>query len=440
MSRVINPTEYRYILGDFVKSGIHIKYAKACYNGTSVTTMIDGKEFTTYPEYRTIYFPYISGRQYQIYKKYHFIASENDSLEYSIFGEVEPGEMGKYEIEDFKDWGFFCEAFDVKDSDFQNDTDYCYAFILDYNVRFLDLPLKSNDIINNDMYDDAELLDDLKYMGIDVGELSTSSKPNMIASDIQKNHIFEIYENYNKQNPLYPLNMSLEWFYLLIGQRLHIDTIFKSISPINIIYQDDLMTNYVVDYFPFISEDEAVNIFKEIRDRYTRRDKVRESEWYAHTAVLMENILKGDGTEHIAKKIRKVRTFCNNHGVNLYETEKNNVPYFKNLLSKYEKSAEKIYRILIEENYIDEQTRLSDFKYYMTGELEVDIQGKIYWKRSITDLVDFLLCITGDNPEWTIASYVVVDKNGNSPTPDTFKSIKARKYSEHTEKFVSLLK
>lgn len=438
MNRMITPKEYRYILGDFVRSGIHIKYAKACYDGTPVTTMIDGKEFTTYPEYRTIYFPYISGRQYQIYKEYHFVASENDSMEYRILGESEAGEIGEYEIEDFKDWGFFCEAFDVKDSDFQNDMNYCYAFILDYNVRFLDLPLKSSDIIDNDMCDDAELLEDLRYMSIDLGELSTSSKPNMITADIQKNHIFEIYENYNKQNPLYPLSMSLEWFYLLTGQRMHVDTIFKSISPTNIIYQDDLMTNYVVDYFPFISEDEAINTFKQIRDKYAHRDQIRENEWYAHTTVLLERILKMDGIEHISKKIKKVRAFCNNQGVNLYETSSNNVPHFEDILSEYKKSVEKIYNALIEGNYLDEETTLSDFRYYLTGELESDIQGKIFWKKTIVEFVEFLAYISGDKGEWTIASQIVVDKKGKSPTAGTLRQSMNQSSGAHRETFAKI--
>lgn len=441
MSRMINPREYRYVLGDFIRSGIHVKYAKIIHEGNPFTEMIEGKEITTYPECKTVYFPYISGRQYQIYKEHHFVASENDSWEYRIFGEIEAGEIGEYEIDEFKDWKFFCEAFNVKDSDFHNDSNYCYAFIFDYNVRFLDLPLSSYEIIN--MINESELVELLTEIGaLNAGESINDESHAKVTpdEDIQKKHIFELYENYTRQKPFYPLSMSLEWFYLIDGQRLNIDTILNSVLPINNICPDQLITNYIIDYAPYMSEEDLIRAFKYIRDRYAQKVLVREEEWYAHTAVLMDEILKLDVIEHVAKKIRKVRAFCNNHGVNICEVEKNNIPYFKNILSKYQKSVEKIYKILIEENYIDEQTRLSDFKYYMTGEFETDIQGVINWKRSVTEFVDYLLCVTGDNPEWTTAGYIVVNKKGEFLAPDSLKSIKNRKYSEHTEKFERLLK
>lgn len=442
MSRIINPREYRYILGDFVRSGIHIKYEKVCYKGTPSTVMIDGKEITTYPEYKTIYFPYISGRQYQIYMEYHFVTSENDSMEYRILGECEAGEIGEYEIEEFKDWKFFCESFNVKDSDFLNDSDYCYAFVFDYNVRFLALPSSSYEIISNDIIDINDVREVLTEMGALNGEDSINDEPLRqisIDEDIQKNHIFELYDNYVKQKPFYPLNMSLEWFYLIDGQRLNVDTILKSAFD-NIICPDQLITNYIIDYAPYMSEEELICTFKSIRDRYANKVQVREEEWYAHTAVLLDQILKLDMIAHIAQKIRKVRAFCNNYGVSLYETAKNNVPHFKNVQSKYKKSVENIYNILLAKGYIDEQTRLSDFKYYITGELEADIQGKIYWKGELKDLIDFLLCVLGDRGQWKTASQICIDKDGKSPTVDTLKSMKNQYYHTHTDKFEMLFK
>ena len=439
---MITPKEYRYILGDFVRSGIQIHYAKTFFEGNPSTIIVDGKEITSYPEHKTIYFPYISGRQYQIYKECHFVTSENDSMEYRILGESEAGEIGEYEIEEFKDWKFFCESFNVKDSDFQNDSDYCYAFVFDYNVRFMDLPSSSHKIISNDIIDSNDIREVLIEMGALNGEDSINNEPLRQTSadeDIQKNHIFELYENYVKQKPFYPLNMSLEWFYLIDGQRLNVDTILNSAFD-NIICPDQLITNYIIDYAPFMSEEELICTFKNIRDRYANKVRVREEEWYAHTASLLDQILKLDVIEHVSKKIRKVRAFCNNHGVNLYETEKNNVPHFTRVLSKYQKSVEKIYKILIAENYIDEQTRLSDFKYYMTGQLEADIQGKIYWKKITKSMVDFVLCVTGDDPDWVVTSQIFIDKKGKSPTPETLRNTKSKDYATHTDLFEDLLR
>ena len=75
----IKPEEYRYILGDFIRSGIHIKYNKHTINGKPSVIDMDGKNLTTYPNSKTILFPYITGRQYQVYKEYHIVSSENDS-------------------------------------------------------------------------------------------------------------------------------------------------------------------------------------------------------------------------------------------------------------------------------------------------------------------------------------------------------------------------
>ena len=439
---MITPREYRYVLGDFIRSGIHINYAKTCCEGNPSTIMIDRTEITTYSGNKTIYFPYISGRQYQIYKEYHFVASEHDSWEYRILGEVEAGDIGEYEIDEFKDWKFFCEAFNIKDSDFRNKSNYCYAFILDYNVRFMDLPSRSHEIISNDLMDDNEIIELLTEIGFlkDGESINDESLTKLTPDqDIQKNHIFELYENYTKQKPFYPLTMSLEWFYLIDGQRLDVDTVLNSAFG-NIICPDQLITNYMIDYAPYMSEEELICTFKDIRDRYAEKVRVREEEWYAHTAVLLDQILKLDIIEHIAQKIRKVRAFCNNHGINLYETAKNNVPHFKNVQSKYKKSVENIYNILLAKGYIDEQTRLSDFKYYITGELEADIQGKIYWKGELKDLIDFLLCVLGDRGQWKTASQICIDKDGKSPTVDTLKSMKNQYYHTHTDKFEMLFK
>ena len=439
----IKPEEYRYILGDFVRSGIHIKYEKINIMGNPSIVNIDGRDLTLYPESKTIFFPYITGRQYQVYKEYHFVSSENDSWEYRILSEVDAGDFEDYDIELFRDWDFFCAAFCVNESLYCNKTDYCYAFIFDYKVRFLDFPIKSQEIIENDMFDKQELLDTLEEIGIcgdgDSLHFDGNNPSKYINNeDIQKNHIFELYENYIKQKPLYPLNMSLEWFYLIDGQRLNIDTILKSVSPINIIHQDDLMTNYVIDYFPRMSEDEIIHTFKSIRDRYAIDDNIKKEEWYAHTSVLMDEILNIKDFEHIAPKVRKVRSFCNNRGVNLYETSSSNIPHFKNILSNYKKSVEKIYHALTDSNYLDEETRLSDFKYYLTGELESEIQSKIFWKKSIVEFVEFLAYISGDEGEWTIASQIVLDKKGKSPTAGTLKQSISQSSGAHRETFAQL--
>ena len=446
----IKPNEYKYILGDFVRSGIHINYTKIILKGKPSVLDIKGKELSIYPDCKTIYFPYITGRQYQVYKEYHFVSSENDSWEYRILSEVEAGDFKDYDIEDFKNWQFFCEVFDIKPENvsiFQNDTNYCYAFIYDYQVRFLNLPLNSSYLIDNDMFNESELFEDLKFVGLcnennqnKTIYLEDTSLNNTNQTDIQKNHIFEIYENYTKQKPFYPINLSLEWFYIIDGQKLNIDTVFKSITPFNIIYQDDLMTNYVIDSFPFMSEKVIITTFKTIRDRYTTNNKTSRDEWYVHTATLMDKILKLDGIEHIAKKIRKVRAFCNNQGTDLSEASTNNVPYLHNTLSKYKKNAEKVYQILKSNNYLDEQTKLSDFKFYLTGELETNIQGKIYWKKKTIEMVDFLSYISEDNGEWESVSKIFIDKDGKNPKSSVLKATNNRSPKKYYVSFQKLLK
>ena len=404
----VKPEEYRYILGDFIRSGIHIKYTKHTINGEPSIIDIDGKKITTYPDSKTVLFPYITGRQQQVYNEYHIVSSENDSLEYCIFSEVEAGDID-YDIEYFRDWSFFCAAFGITPNDksiFQDKTDWCYAFIYDYQVRFIDI-----------------LADGLtKY------------------KDIQKNHIFEIYKNYTKQHPFYPINMSLEWFYLLDGQKLGVDTILRSVDITNNLYQDDFIMNYVVDSFSNMSEDEIITTFKAIRDRYANKDKTRMDEWHIHTAALMDTILEAEGVEHLAIKIRKLRAFCNNKGRVLSDIAENNVPYIKRVLSNYKKNVEKIYFALREKDYIDEQTKLSDFKYYLTGELVESVQGKIYWRKSTIEMVEFVLCISSDNGEWEPVSKIFIDENGKAPKASVLKSTRSRSVYKYYDSFKQLLK
>lgn len=403
----IKPEEYRYILGDFIRSGIHIKYNKHTIKGEPHIHSYDGKDFTTYPDSKVILFPYITGRQYQVYKEYHIVSSENDSLDYRIFGEVEASDID-YDVECFRNFNFFCEAFGIDSNDktiLQNETGWCYAFIFDYQVRFIDI--LADGLVNY--------------------------------ANIQKNHIFEIHKSYAQQDPFYPINMSLEWFYLLEGKRLGVDTILRSVDIESNLYQDDLIINYVIDSFSNMSEDEIITTFKTIRDKYSNGNKTRKNEWHVHTASLMDRILAIEGTEHIAMKIRKLRAFCNNKGIVLSEIAENNVPHLKKVHSKYKKNIEKVYHALRDKDYIDERTTLSDFKYYLTGVLEENIQGKIYWKKDIIEMIDFLLCISDDKGEWTTASQIFVDREGKHPTPQTLKSTKSQYYPKHTDKFEELL-
>lgn len=441
----INPEEYRYILGDFIRSGINIKYEKIEITGNPQIMNIGGKDVTFYPEHKIIYIPYITGRQFHVYKEFHFVSSEDDSYNYCILGENEAGDITDWDIECFKDWQYFCEAFGITNTDdksiFKNETNYCYAFIYDYNAIFLDIPTDSYDVSNNELNEDV--IDFLEEQGISKDKYENTfneSLENIVVENIQRKHIFEIYNNYIKQKPYYPINVSLEWFYLYRREKLSIDVILNSITPTNTIYQDDLITNYVKEAFPTMSEEAIITVFKSIRDRYAHKCKTRRNEWYIHTAILMNKILKIEGTEHIAKKIRKVRAFCNNQGTDLSETSSNNVPYLKNILGKYKKNAERIYQVLVANDYINEQTTLSDFKYYLTGELETDIQGKIYWRKHTYDLVDFLLCISGNSGEWKTTSQIFIDKEGKAPTPETLKSTKSQNFDVLTDKFEKMLK
>lgn len=428
----VSPQEYRYILSDFIRSGIHIEYEKVFIQHI----------------HNTIYYPYITGRQYQVYKEYHFVSSENESWEYRIMSEVEAGDIEDYDIECFRNWDFFCESFDIDIEDesiFQNKMNYCYAFIFDYEVRFLDFPLKSMDIIDKDLYDEQELLDDLKLMGIykdgDETPYIESVPISKKDEDIQKNHIFEIYENYNKQIPFYPIYMSLEWFYFVRGKRIGVDTILKSISYPNVIYQDDLMTNYVIDSFPYMSENEIIEVFQTIRDNYAGENKTKRDEWYVHTAALMNGILKDDRAKNIGKKVKIVRSFCNNQGAVSLQLSENKIPYLKHVLKEYKKKVEVIYDILLEEGYIGEETFLSDFKYYLTGEQESEIKDRIHWMKGTVDLVGFILCICDEdyNVEWSTVSEIFYNDNkGETFKPDSLKTSKSREPKKQIDIFKRL--
>lgn len=428
----VSPQEYRYILSDFIRSGIHIEYEKVFIQHI----------------HNTIYYPYITGRQYQVYKEYHFVSSENESWEYRIMSEVEAGDIEDYDIECFRNWDFFCESFDIDIEDesiFQNTMNYCYAFIFDYEVRFLDFPLKSMDIIDKDLYDEQELLDDLKLMGIykdgDETPYIESVPISKKDEDIQKNHIFEIYENYNKQIPFYPIYMSLEWFYFVRGKRIGVDTILKSISYPNVIYQDDLMTNYVIDSFPSMSEKEIIEVFQTVRDNYAGKNKTKRNEWYVHTAALMNGILKDDRAKNIGKKVKIVRSLCNNQGAVSLQLSENKIPYLKHVLKEYKKKVEVIYDILLEEGCIGEETFLSDFKYYLTGKQESEIKDRIHWMKGTVELVGFISCICDEDykVEWSVVSEIFYnDSKGETFKPDSLKTSKSREPKKQIDIFKRL--
>ena len=404
MEWVVNPEEYRYVLGDFVRSGINIKYEKVYIEDNSVFNA------------KTIYFPYITTRQYQVYMEWHCVTSENDSLLYDVYGVCN----NDY----FKNWEYFCKAFDINVNDklllHKEVESFCYAFIYDYNVQLFLVPPYSFDFEKEDI--------------------------EFVETNIQRTHIYNIWDNYNNYNmngshpPFYPIYMSLDWFYFTSAKKIGIKTILKCLNNHSLINQNDLIKSFVIDSFSHMSKEEIINLFKSIRDRYAHNNKIRMDEWYIHTAALMDTILETEGIEHIGMKIRKLRSFCNNKGDVLWDIDENNVPHLKKVLSKYKKNAEKVYRALRDKDYIDEQTKLSDFKYYLTGELEESIQGKIYWKKDIVEMIDFLLCISDDKGEWTVASQIFVDREGKHPTKHTLKSIKSQYYSKHTDKFEQLLK
>lgn len=406
----VSPQEYRYILGDFVRSGISIKYEKV--------SIINGVLSE-----KTIYFPYITGRQYHVYADWHCVSSERDSFDYCILGEIEAGELVDYDIEYFKEWKYFCEAFDVdaEDNSLLNNhsANVYYAFVYDYKMSLFPVPIYS--------YDDIQ--------------------GGVIGKNIQKLHIFEMFENYKAQEYsglkrlYYPIYMSLDWFYFVNGRKLSIETVIQSVSSNNRINQDDLMTNYVIDSFPYMSETEIIEAFKTIRDNYAGKNKTKRDEWYVHTAALMDGILKDDKVKCIERKVKVVRSFCNNQGVVLSELSENNIPYLKNVDDKYKKKVDVIYERLLDEGYICEETVLSDFKYYLTGELELSIKGKIYWKETVNELVDFIGCILKEKArrDWGAVIKIFICE-GKELKRDSLKSIKYRSEGTYIEFFKELFK
>ena len=110
------------------------------------------------------------------------------------------------------------------------------------------------------------------------------------------------------------------------------------------------------------------------------------------------------------------------------------------MLSNYKKNVEKIYFALREKDYIDEQTKLSDFKYYLTGELVESVQGKIYWRKSTIEMVEFVLCISSDNGEWESVSKIFIDENGKAPKASVLKSTRSRSVYKYYDYFKQLLK
>ena len=55
-------------------------------------------------------------------------------------------------------------------------------------------------------------------------------------------------------------------------------------------------------------------------------------------------------------------------------------------------------------------------------------------------MVDFVLCVTGDDPDWVVTSQIFIDKKGKSPTPETLRNTKSKDYATHTDLFEDLLR
>ena len=448
----VSPQEYRYILSDFIRSGIHIEYINFYREGE--TQMGKSEYIIKRPNEKFIFFPYITGRQYYVYKEYHIVTSEKDSCYYCIFDkdgyDDEHGDIfydKDFDIECFTDWSFFCEAFEINTEDYSTFPKYCYAFIFDYKVRFLDVPELFR--IDGSCSGNSTMTYHIRRDVIETidGDALPSTEfcplPNVVDWDIQRTHIFEIYENYNKQIPFYPIYMSLEWFYFVRGKRIGVDTILKSISYPNVIYQDDLMTNYVIDFFPYMSGNEIIEVFQTIRDNYAGKNKTKRDEWYVHTAALMNGILKDDRAKNIGKKVKIVRSFCNNQGAVSLQLSENKIPYLKHVLKEYKKKVEVIYDILLEEGYIGEETFLSDFKYYLTGEQESEIKDRIHWMKGTVELVGFISCICDEDytVEWSAVSEIFYNDNkGETFKPDSLKTSKSRVPKKQIDRFSKLFK
>lgn len=387
MSWHIHPDDYQDALTDFVRSGIHIHYA-------SIDTTINNN-------WVQIFFPYITGRQYFIYKESHLITSYEDSLSYQISSVGEPDDetIEKFHCDDdFLNWEYFQDAFKIKPAMFRHRSNRCYAFIRFDSIRFLDIPLYGADLhlFSNDIN---------------------------IGADIQKHHIADIYAKYNEHNPFYPLRMNLDWLYLVKGELLPIDTILDMASPIyNIIDPDNFIANYIITQFPYKSEAEIIENFKEMRNNYCQNDYVKELEWYQHTISIIDKLFFLNKVSHIKKKVRILKAFCQNRGRLHRDVEVSTALHLYNTALDYD-GCIRLYSKLVEKQYIEKDSLKTDFAYYMTGEGDCTY-NVIRWKGQIIELA---ACISGitkktHEVEWTVLSQVFVDKKAK---PINIKSIKS---------------
>lgn len=408
MNYPLNPKEYRYVLSDFVRSGINIQYTKVKVEGDKPLSGM------------YVYFPYITYRQYAYYMYMNAVCTDGETS--SI-----PQEEGTDKIDVFMQWDFFCQAFGLDSVDnihlHVRGSNTCFAFILDYRVRFLEIS-------------------PIEYF-------EHNGEFELVPINLQSRYIRSIYNNYINTkvsgNLFYPIFRSLEWFYLADRRDIGFETIINSIDENYNLKQDRLIINYVLDEFPKMSEREIIEIFSTLRDNYIEgiifkdfisiSDKELKRLWYNHTAQLMSTILELDNVGNIAKKVRKVRAFCKNDGVEILPVDDKNIPHLKRVRQIIKDNVDFIYYELIERDFIDDRTRLSDFKYYMTGELEDEVLGKVYWLGNTIELVDFLSYITKNRNEWTIASKIFIDKNGNQTNPNTLKSTKHQYCLDDTKTF-----
>ena len=118
MNYPLNPKEYRYVLSDFVRSGINIQYTKVKVEGDKPLSGM------------YVYFPYITYRQYGYYMYMNAVCTDGETS--SI-----PQEEGTDKIDVFMQWDFFCQAFGLDSVDnihlHVRGSNTCFAFILDYS-------------------------------------------------------------------------------------------------------------------------------------------------------------------------------------------------------------------------------------------------------------------------------------------------------------------
>jgi hypothetical protein len=191
-----------------------------------------------------------------------------------------------------------------------------------------------------------------------------------------------------------------------------------------------------------MSEKEIIEVFQTVRDNYAGKNKTKRNEWYVHTAALMDGILKDDRAKNIGRKVKIVRSFCNNQGVVSLQLSENNIPYLKHVLKEYKKKVEAMYDILMEEGYISEETVLSDFKYYLIGKQTSDIKGVIHWMKGTVELVGFISCICDENykVEWSAVSEIFYnDSKGETFKPDSLKTSKSREPKKQIDIFKRLI-